>query len=139
MKKSICMVMAVAALLGNLSINAAAVEPSDTFYMVREQAVSLGARESNTFTVSIRANKNTTSAQSLSLKAGNAVRISAAYEPEYADVTIGLLDSDGTYYYLQGKNGKASGSIQAPKTGSYTLVIENNSSSTVQISGTVKY
>ena len=52
---------------------------------------------------------------------------------------FGLLDSDGVYHYINVTTGSIDKTIEVPENGSYTLVIRNNSSKSVKVTGIVRY
>lgn len=73
------------------------------------------------------------------LVAGETVHIRANYSPENASMDFGLVDSDRVYYYINVTTGRIDKTIEVPENGSYTLVIRNNSSKSVMVTGIVRY
>ena len=52
---------------------------------------------------------------------------------------IGLVDSEGIFHYINVTTGSIDKTIEVPENGSYTLMIRNNSSKTVVVTGIVRY
>lgn len=111
MKRVLCMVVACAAAISCLSINAGAAS----------------VKESGTELIG-----------SFPLEAGETVRINASYSPD-ASVDFGLIDSDGRFHYLNVTNGSIDKTIRIEERGNYTFAARNNSSKTVSVSGYVSY
>lgn len=80
-----------------------------------------------------------TSSSSLTMAKGEKVTISATYSPASASVYCGVVDENGTFQYLSSTNGSINGSIPIKANGSYQLVVYNNASVAITISGTVNY
>ena len=77
--------------------------------------------------------------ESFSLPAGDSITIRASYTPADADLDFGLVYSDGVFHYVTGSSGSVNKTIQVRESGNYTLLIRNNSSSEVYVSGHVSY
>lgn len=71
--------------------------------------------------------------------AGERVTINATYYPFDADVDFGIADKNGGFYYIEGENGSASGSIEVVVNGTYVLVVRNNSDVEIEVTGFVTY
>ena len=67
------------------------------------------------------------------------VRIRANYSPEDASLDFGLIDSEGVFHYINVTTGSIDKTIEVPENGSYTLMIRNNSSKSVIVTGIVRY
>lgn len=94
---------------------------------------------SNSFTLNISAKTELSSDSSFSLSAGDKVTIQASYSPTSASVDFGLVAPSGTYYYFRATGGNISKTMEIPENGSYTLKIRNNASTSVKVTGFVKY
>ena len=99
----------------------------------------LQARAFGSINVSISANSNKAARKDLSLSAGESVTIDCSYSPVTASVDFGLVAPDGYFYYERVTGGSIDKTITVDEYGSYTFVIRNNSSDTVQVIGTIKY
>ena len=132
MKRVLCMVVACAAAISCLSINAgaASVKESGTELIVQ--------RATGRFSMDVSANSLATASSSFPLEAGETVRINASYSPD-ASVDFGLIDSDGRFHYLNVTNGSIDKTIRIEERGNYTFAARNNSSKTVSVSGYVSY
>ena len=91
------------------------------------------------FTVTLQAGKEERAKTSFPLESGEIVTINATYSPFDADVDFGLIDDEGTFYHLSGKNGSFSKSIEISVRGNYTFAIRNNSGVVVDVTGYVNY
>lgn len=125
MKKSICVLLAIMLFAGCFGVNVKASEVT-TF-------------ATGKFTVTVQAGKEERAKTSFPLEAGEIVTINATYSPLDADVDFGLVDEEGTFYHLPGKNGSFSKSIEISVRGNYTFAVRNNSSVAVGVTGYVNY
>lgn len=125
MKKSICVLLAIMLFAGCFGVNVKASEVT-TF-------------ATGKFTVTVQAGKEERAKTSFPLEAGEIVTINATYSPLDADVDFGLVDEEGTFYHLPGKNGSFSKSIEISVRGNYTFAVRNNSNVSVDVTGFVKY
>lgn len=75
---------------------------------------------------------------SLSLEAGDTVRINASYSPD-GSVDFGLVDEDGVFHYINVKNGSIDKTIRISERGKYKFQVKNNSSVAVKVCGFVRY
>lgn len=73
------------------------------------------------------------------MEKGEKVTFKVTYSPTSASVDCGVVDEDGNFRYLTSSSGSINGSITIKASGSYQLMVRNNSSSSVTISGTVNY
>ena len=116
--------------------NADEVGMSYAVISAREQIVPF-ATES--LSITIPAKTNALARFSYNLAADEAVTIKASYTPFSASIDVGLVTSDGRYYYYSATNGSINKTIQVSESGAYTLLIRNNSNYEVQVSGYVNY
>lgn len=76
---------------------------------------------------------------SFSMEKGEKVTYHVNYAPASAGVDCGVVDEGGTFQYLSSTSGSINGSIPIKTSGSYQLMVRNNSSVAVTIIGTVNY
>lgn len=91
------------------------------------------------FSMSIPAKSQAMANSSFSLAAGETVTIKASYYPFSASVDVGLVAPDGKFYYFNITNGSIDKTIQVSESGKYTLMVRNNSSNEIEVSGFVNY
>lgn len=106
------------------------------------QAVGLSSgvtRATGSFNMEIAGGELVVADKELPLEAGETVTINASYSPLSASVDFGLIDSDGTYYYLTVTGGSINKTIEIEERGNYTLAVRNNSDNSVRVSGFVNY
>lgn len=96
-------------------------------------------RATESFSVKIAAHEFVLDNGSFPLEAGETVTINAVYSPASASVEFGLVTADGVFHYLTAQDGQFNESIRVDEAGQYRLGIQNNSSSTVQVTGFVNY
>ncbi len=137
-KKILCTVLAVVTVLGCSGITAWAVEvePEDTESSVVFMDI---ARATGRINVNIPANTKARVGTAFPLEAGAVVTINASYSPRTASVDFGLISPNGSFHYINVKNGSINRGIQVAQRGNYTLQIRNNSASAVQVTGFVSY
>ena len=87
----------------------------------------------------IKANGTVVADTSFTMSAGETVRIRANYSPENASLDFGLVDSNEKFHYINVTTGSIDKTIEIPENGSYTLVIRNNLSKSVKVTGIVTY
>lgn len=139
MRKYLRMAIACVCIMSSLSINTIAFEsvsPISENYAAEEFSLT---RATNSFSMSIAANKKSAADTVFSLSAGETVRIRAFYNPADASLDFGLLDSENVFHYVNVKSGSIDKTIEIPKNGSYRLAVRNNSNTTVDVSGSVIY
>ena len=116
------------------------MEVVSKFDLLGQQRSSLIApRATETFRINLSGNSQTKASSSFSMAANEPVSITAAFSPASAILDIGLIDSDGSFYYFSVTGGTVNKTIWIPENGSYTLGIRNNSSDEIDISGYVNY
>ena len=97
------------------------------------------SRATNSFNMSIGAGKRANARNEFPLSAGETVRIRANYEPASASVDFGLVDDNGTFYYVNTTSGSVDQNIRIPNNGTYRLAVRNNSNRDITVSGIVRY
>lgn len=133
MKKTFCLLTALAVSFGCLAMNAGAAETeTKTCSLVIERA-------SGRFSMDIGKQSTATADKSFPLEIGETVTINASYSPRSASVDFGLIAPDGYFYYLSGENGSFNETIKVDQRGNYTLAVRNNSNFEISVSGLVNY
>lgn len=114
--------------------------PSSAFAVgeYAEQTVAI-VRASGKFSMDIPANSTVKATTSFPLETGETVEINAVYSPQFASVDIGLLDPEGWFHPINTTDGSFDKTIRVNERGNYTLVIRNNASCPISISGYVTY
>lgn len=95
-------------------------------------------RATESFSMSIPS-KTKAKGNAFSLMEGELVTIKASYIPFSASVDIGIVDSDGIFYYINTTSGSFDETISVSKTDQYKLQIRNNSTETIDISGHINF
>lgn len=90
------------------------------------------------FEMTVSAKTKAIADSSLSLEAGDTVRINASYSPD-GSVDFGLVDEDGVFHYINVKNGSIDKTIRISERGKYKFQVKNNSSVAVKVCGFVRY
>lgn len=139
MRRLLCMVMTGVMVIGCMCTSAGAVGEVNATSGKHETTETAVTRATGSFDITIKAKNKATMDSSFSMAAGETVRIRASYSPENASMDFGLLDSDGVYHYINVITGSVDVTIEVPENGSYTLVIMNNSSKSVNVTGIVRY
>ena len=136
MKRLICAVLIFVTVLGNASVCYAEEYPE----AVEKKYVELcELRASGHFSFSVKEQGTYYVANVLSLEVGDTVRINATYSPTSSSIYIGLVDTNGKFYYTRATNGQVDITIEVQKRGEYRLAVVNNSTNAVSISGYVYY
>lgn len=104
-------------------------------------SVTAGAagRASGKFDFTVAAGQLKAANTGFPMSAGETVTINATYLPISADIDFGLVDKNGTFYYLKGQNGAFNKEIEISVSGTYTFAVRNNSSVDVDVTGFVQY
>lgn len=138
MKRIICLVLACIVAAGAISVPASAAE---TEIIAMENAADsfITPFATKSFDMSIPAKSKVLANTTFSLAAWETVTIKASYSPFSASVDFGLVDSDGTFHYINVTGGSIDKTIQVNESGDYRLQIRNNSSAEVEVSGFVNY
>lgn len=139
MRRFLCMVLTGIAMIGCLCTNAGAVDGLNAVLGEYELAETAIMRATGSFNTTVKANSEVMVDTKFTLAAGETVRIRASYSPEDASMDFGLLDSDGVYHYVNVTTGSIDKTIKVPESGDYWLVISNNSSNSVAVTGIVRY
>ena len=130
LKRMICRILTSALLIGLLGITGSAVDKENL------QATSFSVqRATNQFNFKIPGNTWMKADKMISLAPKDSVNINVSYAPGSASLDFGLIDSNGIYHYINATDGSVNHTIQIDEWGNYTLVIRNNSSYTVNVSG----
>lgn len=87
----------------------------------------------------VKANSEMLSSGSFTMAKGEKVTFKVTYLPASAVVDCGVVDENGNFQYLHSDSGSISGSITIKTSGSYQLMVRNNSAFKVTIGGTVNY
>lgn len=133
MKRFICMMMAVVAMVSCFSVSAVAAGGDEL--EVETQAVYASGR----FDMDVPGKTTVKANSSFPLEIGEIVTIKATYSPFSASVDFGLIAPDGLFYSLNTNTGSFDEAIEVTQRGYYTLAVRNNSSGTVHVSGHVNY
>ena len=72
-------------------------------------------------------------------KTGETVTIRATYTPANSSLDFGLLDENNAFHYLNTTTGRIDKTFKIEENGNYTVVIRNNSNTSVKITGFVEY
>lgn len=138
MRRFLCMVLTGAVMIGCLCTGAGAVDANiiSGEYETTETAITRATRN---FNCTIKKNKSVLLDTSFTMSAGETVRIRASYSPENASLDFGLVDSNGKFHYINVTTGSIDKTIEIPENGDYTLAIRNNSSTSVKVTGIVRY
>ncbi len=136
-KHLVCFILTLTLLIGGLNCSASAS------YIEAQKVLSvtdktLATRATGTFNATLLAGEKAVGSSSFPMEEGETVRINASYSPDVS-MDFGLVDENGIFYYFNVTNGSIDKTIRIEESGNYTLQIRNNSSSTVKVSGFVKY
>ena len=133
LKRFICMVMALVAMVSCFSVSAVAASHMET--EVETQAVYASGR----FDMDVPGKTTVKAKSSFPLEIGEVVTIKATYSPFPASVDFGLIAPDGLFYSINTKTGSFDEAIEVTQRGYYTLAVRNNSSDEIHVSGHVNY
>lgn len=137
-KRFLCTVLVCAAIISCIT-NAAAIRTEDTDNLVDYNTeMILTTRAIGEFEMTVSAKTKAISDSSLSLEAGDTVRINASYSPD-GSVDFGLVDEDGAFHYINVKNGSIDKTIRVSERGKYKFQVRNNTSVAVKVCGFVRY
>lgn len=131
-RKIMCAVLTLAVMVSCLPTLVCAAE-------VNSQKTVALTRATGHFSMEIPGNTTVKAATSFPLVAGETVAINAVYTPQSASVDFGLLAPDGLFHPVNTTDGSFDETIVVNEKGNYTLVIRNNSSYTISVSGYVTY
>ena len=115
-------------------LNAGAVE-----IIGAAESVDIIERATGRFSMTIEANSFSSATSSFPMEAGETVTINASYSPSAASVDFGVMDEDGTFYYLNVTGGSINETIVIEERGHYRLTVRNNSSREIDVMGFVTY
>lgn len=134
MKRLICAVLVLTLVFGNISVCYAEEQLASVCGINAELHV---ARATKYFSIGVQAQGTSYVSEVLSLDVGETVRINATYSPASASIYIGLVDTNGKFYYARATNGQIDITLSIQKRGDYRLAVVNNSTNPVSISGYV--
>lgn len=134
--KPILSVLLCFLLLGTIKVPADAYSLQELESFILSDASS---RATNSFKWSISPYVTKQADTHFSLSANETVTFNCTSTPSSASVDFGLISSDGTFYHANSSNGRIKGTVKVPKTDKYFLAFRNNSSMTIQVTGTVSY
>lgn len=131
-KRIVCVLLTLALMVSCLPPCACAeeIDNKKTFGVVRA---------TGHFSMDIPGNTTVKAATSFPLEVGETVAINAVYTPQSASVDFGLLAPDGLFHPVNTTDGSFDETIRVNERGHYTLVIRNNASYTISVSGYVNY
>lgn len=137
LKKVVCIVLSCLFAVGTITLPANAEEETAVLSETEfDLAIPLAT---NSFSMTVAAESLVAANSSFSLMVGETVTIKASYAPFTASVDFGLLDSNGVFHYFNVTNGSIDKTIEISTSGQYTLVVRNNSTDEVKVSGFVNY
>lgn len=139
MRRLLCMVLTGAVMIGCLCTGTGAVDESNVVSYSFETTGTAIIRATGNLDWTIEANGTVLADTSFTMSAGETVRIRANYSPENASLDFGLVDSNEKFHYINVTTGSIDKTIEIPENGSYTLVIRNNLSKSVKVTGIVTY
>ena len=139
MRRLLCMVLTGAVMIGCLCTGTGAVDESNVVSYSFETTGTAIIRATGNLDWTREANGTVVADTSLTMSAGETVRIRANYSPENASLDFGLVDSNEKFHYINVTTGSIDKTIEIPENGSYTLVIRNNLSKSVKVTGIVTY
>lgn len=136
MGKKIAMFLICLAIIGNLCVaDASAAE----IEMQSVSSISVESRATKSFTMVVSPYGKSVAGEVFYLEAGETVRIYATYSPRDESISVGLVDSDNTFYYFSPSDGVVDITLSIEIGGEYRFLVKNNSSYMVSISGYVNY
>lgn len=100
MRRIICVVLSCFIILGNPCVGYASEEK---VVISKFDDVNPITRATDYFSMNVSPNGKSFMAESLSLEAGETVRINATYSPGSASIYVGLIDQDGVFLLSQCK------------------------------------
>ncbi len=133
LKKFVCMMLTLAALVSCLGVSATAVQ------IAAYDGEFIAERATGKFNMDVPANSAVKAGSSFPLEVGEVVTIKATYSPFSASVDFGLIAPDGLFYGLNTTTGSFDKAIKVNQRGYYTLAVRNNSSKKISVSGYVNY
>lgn len=139
MRRLLCMVLTGAVMIGCLCTGTGAVDESNVVSKEYETTGTAIIWATRNLDWTIKANGTVVADTSFTMSAGETVWIRANYSPENASLDFGLVDSNEKFHYINVTTGSIDKTIEIPENGSYTLVIRNNSSKSVKVTGIVTY
>ena len=130
-KRLICVFLIVTAIMGSVS--------NFTMAASGNGSNNAGVYATRSIRFDIQPNAGAVSSSIMPLEVGETVVITAGYTPFSANLEVGIVDSDGQFYYTTFTGGNVDMEIIITKRGDYKLAVYNNSSALVSMSGYVNY
>lgn len=93
----------------------------------------------NSFNIAVPAKTNAKADATFSMAAGESISLSVTYAPFYADIDVGFIAPDGDYIYVNSTSGAIEETLSIGQSGRYTLMVRNNSSVDVNVTGVINY
>lgn len=138
LRRMTCMVLMCVIFLGMIAIPVNAVEVTKISEEPFAEKLVMPLA-TNSFSMSIPAQKDAEANSSFSLAVGETVTIKATYSPFSANLDFGVIAPDGNFYYFSTTGGSIDKTLQVSMSGKYTLQVRNNSNYEVKVSGFVNY
>lgn len=139
MKKLFFRTFALACAMSCLITSVCATEANLTSYSESTPDSSIVVLATGSFTTTLNAKEKAKIGGSLPLAAGETVTIRATYTPANSSLDFGLLDENNAFHYLNTTTGRIDKTFKIEENGNYTVVIRNNSNTSVKITGFVEY
>ena len=133
MKRYLCLLFACISIFSCVPTQAAAADIEEQVTEITER------RATGKFDFEISAKSMRKADTSFPMEYGETVTITASYSPASASVDFGLIDSDGLFYPVRGRNGSINQTIRIDLRGTYTFAVRNNSNYKISVSGFVNY
>lgn len=130
-KRLICIVLIIAAIMCS--------SPVSTMAAGGNSSDNAGVYATRSIRFDIQPNAGAVSSSIMPLEVGETVVITAGYTPFSASLEVGIVDSNGQFYYTTFTGGNVDLEIVITKRGDYRLAVYNNSSTLVSLSGYVNY
>lgn len=93
----------------------------------------------NSFNITVPAKTNAKADATFSMAAGKSIALSVAYAPFYADIDIGFISPGGDYIYVNSTSGAIEETLSIGQSGRYILMVRNNSSAEINVTGVINY
>lgn len=119
-----------------------AIEASDTAANINPYDIMPMSATSKTYSISswsVAAGAQRESTVKVYMTSGDTFKFNITYTPTTANVEIGVVQPDKTFMRYTKSDGKLSATLTVSQNGIYYFKVKNNSSSTVNFSGTYSY
>lgn len=149
-KQCWCRLLTISLVLCCLCIPAAAVSDDGIIAMddlsweivtepIKVWENQIESRVTSSIRMDVPAGETNKSSSKVSLDVGDTVTFDCVYSPASANVNYGVIAPDGRFYSLNTNSGRLNRAIRVSQRGSYSLAVRNNSTSTISVSGFVRY